>query len=443
MSTDMQVFVRFNSHHSFPVDVDSSWSVGRLKEVLAARQQVPPAEIRIIFAGRELRDSFIIGECDLASHSIVHVVRGRPQLSVEAQVSSSTPEEPQSLTRVDLNEPEDGASASSTTQGAARRLPHFFVYCKQQCKDVQPGKLRVRCATCRQGTLTLNRGPGSWDDVLLPGRIQGRCQSQGCQGTVAEFYFKCAAHPTLEEDTAVALYMIKSNTQDVPCLACGEVSTPLIVFECEDAHTSCLDCFNTYCTTRLNDRQFVQDATLGYTLPCPAECEDSLIKEVHHFRVLGDEQYDRYQRFGTEECVLQMGGVLCPGRGCGAGLLPEGDTRRVECVRQGAQGCGFVFCKDCLEPFHQGECRPQMEQLFGAENRYAVDPESALRSRWERESEETVSRTTKPCPNCKVPVEKNGGCMHMTCPRAQCRHEWCWLCETAWNTDCQGDHWFG
>ena len=51
-------------------------------------------------------------------------------------------------------------------------------------------------------------------------------------------------------------------------------------------------------------------------------------------------QYDRYQRFGTEEFVLKMGGVLCPARECGTGLLPEDSTsRRVQCPRE-IGGCG-------------------------------------------------------------------------------------------------------
>ena len=31
-----------------------------------------------------------------------------------------------------------------------------------------------------------------------------------------------------------------------------------------------------------------------------------------------------------------------------------------------------------------------------------------------------------PCPKCRVPVEKDEGCQHMTC--AVCHYQWCWVC---------------
>ena len=37
------------------------------------------------------------------------------------------------------------------------------------------------------------------------------------------FYFKCARHPTAEGDRCVALRLIRSNTRDIPCLACADV----------------------------------------------------------------------------------------------------------------------------------------------------------------------------------------------------------------------------
>lgn len=39
---------------------------------------------------------------------------------------------------------------------------------------------------------------------------------------------------------------------------------------------------------------------------------------------------------------------------------------------------------------------------------YLVDARAAEQARWEESSRETIKKTTKPCPRCHVPVEKNG-----------------------------------
>lgn len=71
-------------------------------------------------------------------------------------------------------------------------------------------------------------------------------------------------------------------------------SDPVLVFPCKEGHVTCLDCFQTYCTSRLRDRQFWSHPELGYTLPCPAGCSDSLIEEVYHFHLLTDDQVTIY-----------------------------------------------------------------------------------------------------------------------------------------------------
>ena len=48
----------------------------------------------------------------------------------------------------------------------------------------------------------------------------------------------------------------------------------------------------------------------------------------------------------------------------------------------------------------------------------------------ESENMNWILANTKPCPKCARPIEKNQGCMHMTC--SQCRSEFCWLCLGMW-----------
>jgi len=47
-------------------------------------------------------------------------------------------------------------------------------------------------------------------------------------------------------------------------------------------------------------------------------------------------------------------------------------------------------------------------------------------------SQRLLESTTRPCPRCFVAIEKTGGCHHITCTNARCRHEFCWLCLRDW-----------
>ena len=57
------VFVRYNSNTNIPVQIDTQWNVVKLKEEIANLLGVDPKEIRVIFAGRELRDGIKLKVC--------------------------------------------------------------------------------------------------------------------------------------------------------------------------------------------------------------------------------------------------------------------------------------------------------------------------------------------------------------------------------------------
>ncbi|KAK7944744.1 hypothetical protein WMY93_000472 [Mugilogobius chulae] len=170
-----------------------------------------------------------------------------------------------------------------------------------------------------------------------------------------EFFFKCASHPTSQDDRSVALDLVTLNSRKVPCIACMDVMDVVVVFSCAERHVICLD-----------------------------------LRPLPWFR--------------AEQYLLGLGGLLCPGVGCGAGLVAHG--RRVECdVRA---GCGLVFCRDCRRDYHQGAC-PSVEgagsgaQATPTQQSFPVDSEASVRSRWDRDSLLFIKESTKPCPQCGAP----------------------------------------
>ncbi|XP_078322626.1 E3 ubiquitin-protein ligase parkin-like isoform X1 [Crassostrea virginica] len=413
------VNVKFSSTSSCPLEADPNSSVGELKSLISDKTGVSRSGLQLILAGKVLQDSQTLNDLGVGNHTVLHAFqqRGSPRLEVNAQVG--------------LNQL--GASNSATV------YPYqFFVYCKK-CTKLRPGKLRVVCGCCLQGNIILHQEPSCFEDVLLPGRIQGSCQNCKSQQD-SKFYFKCTCdHGDLDElqGQCAVLRHIKPNRRNRECITCTDVQQPVLVFPCAKKHVICIDCFISYCIVQLNERRFIEDPEAGYSLPCPAGCHGSLIKDAHHFCLVGTEQYERYKNFGAEEYLLQSGGLMCPAPRCGAGFLVEDPTLKVVCLT-----CQYEFCRECRAAYHPGEeCSTQHYSNPTIDQERELSQEQALRAQYDLDSMETIEKISKPCPQCKAKTERSGGCMHMTC--TVCKTDWCWICEKAWNRDCQGNHWFG
>lgn len=79
--------------------------------------------------------------------------------------------------------------------------------------------------------------------------------------------------------------------------------------------------------------------------------------------------------------------------------------------------CGFVYCIRCLQAGHR-PCPCDVAEAW------------VQKATSEAENMQWILAKTKKCPKCRVPIEKNQGCNHMTC--RNCRHEFCWLCKGDW-----------
>ncbi|KAM0158942.1 hypothetical protein ACHAQE_000712 [Botrytis cinerea] len=74
------------------------------------------------------------------------------------------------------------------------------------------------------------------------------------------------------------------------------------------------------------------------------------------------------------------------------------------------QACKHRTCAPCGNEEHPGVCKEDKEGL-------------AVQALAEKEG-------WRNCPRCKFVIEKNEGCLHMTC---KCLFEWCWECKREWN----------
>lgn len=175
------------------------------------------------------------------------------------------------------------------------------------------------------------------------------------------------------------------------------------------AHFYCRECWQGYVHAA------VDDGARCLSLRCPdPSCSAAVARELVD-EVAAEEDRIRYASFAFRSYVEDSGERMkwCPGRGCGLAVAASSSGEAsVSCA------CGHVFCYGCGEEAH----RPvtcETVRAWAAKN--ASDSENA---NW-------VLVHAKPCPRCRRPIEKNQGCMHMTCT-APCHHEFCWVCLDPW-----------
>jgi len=112
----------------------------------------------------------------------------------------------------------------------------------------------------------------------------------------------------------------------------------------------------------------------------------------------------------------------CPYPGCES-LIWSDLVFNIDPVK--CSSCGNMFCFNCSDP-DIGDHRPCPCDIAKKWIAKASD---------EQENIVWMAANTKQCPRCHAAIEKNGGCMHMTCRKESggCGYEFCWLCRGPWS----------
>lgn len=181
-------------------------------------------------------------------------------------------------------------------------------------------------------------------------------------------------------------------------------------------------CKHTFCKTSLNG---ILDAAIGQSqLPrCPhADCmkaKESVINPTDFKRITTDpKKLKRLDKIQIQKgLATDPNARCCPAPDCTYSFIHRPQNKqRIRCDL-----CKMRFCSDCLldHDYRVITCQ-EFKQTFN-------------KSEADQKSEQEIKKITKVCPrpSCKVSIQRNDGCNHMTC--TQCKHEWCWVCLRNWS----------
>jgi ariadne-1 len=177
----------------------------------------------------------------------------------------------------------------------------------------------------------------------------------------------------------------------------------LICLDCE--HFLCKNCYKSYLTESIN--QGVESIFTKCPIP---EC-GIIVPQSHFKKLIKGPLYEKYKRFIFNSYVDNQKDVKwCPNSGCtNAAFYPKRKAREIICK------CGYSWCFGCGNETHRPLSCDLLTQWI---NKLKKDDNQL----W-------LLANTKPCPKCSNSIEKNEGCMHMTC---KCGYEFCWLCFGDW-----------
>lgn len=60
VTNSLSIYVKTNTGNTLAVDLDPKWDIKNVKEVVGSQMGVPPEDLKIIFAGKELHNSTVI-----------------------------------------------------------------------------------------------------------------------------------------------------------------------------------------------------------------------------------------------------------------------------------------------------------------------------------------------------------------------------------------------
>ncbi|KAH7542232.1 hypothetical protein FEM48_Zijuj02G0051600 [Ziziphus jujuba var. spinosa] len=200
------------------------------------------------------------------------------------------------------------------------------------------------------------------------------------------------------------------NVRELICGICFEAYPLDRMYTAACGHPFCSTCWTGYISTAINDGPGC------LMLRCPDPSCTAAVGQDMISRLASAEDKQKYSRYFIRSYVEDNRKTKwCPAPGCeyAVDFIVGSGSYDVTCR------CSYSFCWNCTEEAHRPvDCGTVAKWI--------------LKNSAESENMNWILANSKPCPKCKRPIEKNQGCMHITCT-PPCKFEFCWLCLGAWS----------
>lgn len=199
------------------------------------------------------------------------------------------------------------------------------------------------------------------------------------------------------------------NVRELTCGICFEVYPRKVMSSAACGHPFCGSCWRGYIGTA------VTDGPGCLMLRCPdPSCSAAIGQDMIDFLASGVDK-KKYTHYLLRSYIENNRKTKwCPAPGCEFAIdfVMGCGNYDVSC------DCSHSFCWNCTEEAHRPvDCGTVAKWI--------------LKNSAESENMNWILANSKPCPKCKRPIEKNQGCMHITCT-PPCKFEFCWLCLGSW-----------
>ncbi|XP_057957773.1 probable E3 ubiquitin-protein ligase ARI8 [Malania oleifera] len=200
------------------------------------------------------------------------------------------------------------------------------------------------------------------------------------------------------------------NTRELTCGICFETYPHDKIDAAACGHPFCSTCWRGYISTSINDGPGC------LMLRCPDPSCGAAVGQDMIDKLVTYEDKEKYSRYLLRSYIEDNRKTKwCPAPGCdyAVDFVAGSASFDVTCL------CTYSFCWNCTEEAHRPvDCGTVAKWI--------------LKNSAESENMNWILANSKPCPKCKRPIEKNQGCMHITCT-PPCKFEFCWLCLGAWS----------